>query len=260
MEHIIECSELCFGYEEKKRVLNNVTFSIEKGELITLIGPNGAGKSTFLNCLCGLLKPNSGTINLNGRKISSLSRRQISAIVAYVPQTISVPFDYTVRDFTVMGRAAYYSMIQSPAESDYKKVDAALHRLGIEELSLRPINTLSGGEQQKACIARALVQEAELVILDEPTSALDYGNQIRVLRLIRELSHMGMAILVTSHNPDHALMLGSKVAILDKSGQLEAGTCTDILTSEKLSKLYSTPLLTVYSPLFKRSICLPVGL
>ena len=260
MDHIIECNRLCFGYEPEKYILNNVTFTIGKGELITLIGPNGAGKSTFLNCLCGLLKPDSGTINLNRSSISSLSRRQISKIVAYVPQKTSVPFDYTVRDFTVMGRAAYYSMFQSPTEEDYKKVDTALHRLGIEELSERPINTLSGGEQQKACIARALVQEAELIILDEPTSALDYGNQIRVLRLIRELSCMGMAVLVTSHNPDHALMLESKVAILEKSGHLETGICTDILTSEKLSKLYSTPLLTVYSQPFKRSVCLPIGL
>lgn len=260
MDHIIECDELCFGYEPEKLILDNVTFTIGKGELITLIGPNGAGKSTFLNCLCGLLMPNSGAIKLNGKSISSLSRRQISEIVAYVPQKTSVPFDYSVRDFTVMGRAAYYSMLQSPDENDYRKVDAALHRLGIEQLSERPINTLSGGEQQKVCIARALVQEAELIILDEPTSALDYGNQMRVLRLICELSHMGMAILVTSHNPDHALMLESKVAILDRAGHLETGTCTDILTSEKLSKLYSTPLLTVYSQHFKRSICLPVGL
>lgn len=260
MDHIIECSGLCFGYEPEKRILNNVTFTIDKGELITLIGPNGAGKSTFLNCMCGLLKPDSGTIDLNGSSISNLSRRQISKIVAYVPQKTSVPFDYTVKDFTAMGRAAYYSMFQSPTEEDYKKVDTALHRLGIKELSERPINTLSGGEQQKVCIARALVQEAELIILDEPTSALDYGNQMRVLRLIRELSHMGMAVLVTSHNPDHAFMLESKVAILEKAGQLETGSCADILTSEKLSKLYSTPLLTVYSQPFQRNICLPVGL
>lgn len=260
MGHIIECRELSFGYEAEKSILNNIAFTVDKGELITLIGPNGAGKSTFLNCLCGLLKPTGGTIHLNGNNISALNRRQISMVVAYVPQKTSVPFDYSVRDFTVMGRAGYYSMLQSPGESDYKKVEAALCRLGIEELSERPINALSGGEQQKVCIARALVQEAELIILDEPTSALDYGNQMRVLRLVKELSHMGKAILVTSHNPDHALMLESKVAVLEKTGHLETGNCSDILTSERLSNLYSTPLLTVYSQLFKRSICLPTAL
>mgnify|MGYP004510047715 CR=1 FL=1 len=260
MDHIIECRELCFGYEQDKDILGDISFAIDKGELITLIGPNGAGKSTFLNCLCGLLKPRSGKIMLKGNDISGLSRRQISTVLAYVPQKTSVAFDYSVRDFAVMGRAAYHSMLESPGESDYEKTDAALRMLGIEELSDRPINTLSGGEQQKVCIARALIQEAELIILDEPTSALDYGNQMRVLRLVKELSQMGMAILVTSHNPDHALMLESKVAILEKSGPLEIGACADILTSEKLSRLYSTPLLTVYSPPFERSICLPVGL
>lgn len=257
---LIQCDNINFSYDGKRQILDNVSFSIEKGQLVTLLGPNGVGKSTLLNCITGLLKPQGGKVLLDGKDIFSLSRKSIARKVAYVPQKNSVPFDYLVKEFVVMGRTAHLGILTTPSDHDYKLVDAALLKLGITDLAERQINELSGGEQQKACIARALVQEPALVILDEPTAALDYGNQIKVLNLIKELLGLGFAVIQTTHNPDHCLMLGGHVAILDKQGILETGDCYKVLTEERLKRVYNTDLRLAYVDDVKRITCIPVGI
>lgn len=254
---LIQCNNINFSYDGKRQILNNVSFSIEKGQLVTLLGPNGVGKSTLLNCITGLLKPQNGMVFLDGKDIFSLSRKSIAKKIAYVPQKNNVPFDYLVKEFVVMGRTAHLGILTTPSKHDYKLVDDALLKLGITELAERQINELSGGEQQKACIARALVQEPALVILDEPTAALDYGNQIKVLNLIKELLGLGFAVIQTTHNPDHCLMLGGHVAILDDSGKLELGKCSDIMTEKKLTDVYNTGLRLVYIKEIGRETCVP---
>lgn len=254
---LVQCDNINFSYDGKRQILNNVSFSIEKGQLVTLLGPNGVGKSTLLNCITGLLKPQGGKVFLDGGDIFSLSRKSIARKIAYVPQKNNVPFDYLVKEFVVMGRTAHLGILTPPSEHDYKLVDDALLKLGIADLAERQINELSGGEQQKACIARALVQEPALVILDEPTAALDYGNQIKVLNLIKELLGLGFAVIQTTHNPDHCLMLGGHVAILDASGNLEMGKCSDIMTEKKLTDVYNTDLRLVYIKAIGRETCVP---
>lgn len=254
---LVQCDNINFSYDGKRQILNDVSFSIEKGQLVTLLGPNGVGKSTLLNCITGLLKPQGGKVLLDGKDIFSLSRKSIARKIAYVPQKNAVPFDYLVKEFVVMGRTAHLGILTTPSEHDYKLVDDALLKLGITDLADRQINELSGGEQQKACIARALVQEPSLVILDEPTAALDYGNQIKVLNLIKELLNLGFAVIQTTHNPDHCLMLGGLVAILDASGNLEIGKCSDIMTEKKLTNVYNTDLRLVYIKEIERETCVP---
>lgn len=257
---IVNCKNVSFAYDSEKTVLNNVTFSIEKGQLISLIGPNGVGKSTLLNCIAGLIKPDSGVIELNEKCISTMSAKTIAQNIAYVPQKNATSFDYSVKDFVVMGRTAQMSVLSVPSRNDYIKAQEALERLGVEHLSERSITKLSGGEQQKVCIARALVQEPKLIIMDEPTSALDYGNQMKVLKLIRELASLDYAVLFTTHNPDHSLILKSDVAILKNGGFLEFGKYSDILTQEKLSEVYNTELRLEYIAGIERMACIPKGL
>lgn len=257
---LVQCNNLTFSYDGKRQILNDVSFSIEKGQLVTLLGPNGVGKSTLLNCISGLLKPQKGRVLLNGEEIFSLPRKSIAKKIAYVPQKNSVPFDYSVKEFVVMGRTAHLGLLTVPSERDYKLVDEALLKLGIADLAERQINELSGGEQQKACIARALVQEPALVILDEPTAALDIGNQIRVLNLIKELLWLGFAVIQTTHNPDHCMMLGGKVAILDEFGVLETGMCTDVITEERLKKVYNAEVKLAYIPEIQRKACVAYGI
>lgn len=256
---LVQCNNINFSYDGKRQILDNVSFSIEKGQLVTLLGPNGVGKSTLLNCITGLLKPQRGKVLLDGKDIFTLSRKTIARKIAYVPQKNNVPFDYLVKEFVVMGRTAHLGMLTTPSDHDYKLVDDALLKLGITDLAERQINELSGGEQQKACIARALVQEPALVILDEPTAALDYGNQIKVLNLIKELLGLGFAVIQTTHNPDHCMMLGGTVAILDKEGNLEVDSCEKIMTEERLKRVYNTDLRLVYIDEIQREACVPYG-
>jgi len=260
MAPIIETKNIYFSYNGAENILNNVTFSIEKGHLITLLGPNGAGKSTLLGCICGLNIPQQGEIILCGENISKISRKEIAQKIAYVPQRSSVAFDYSVRDFVVMGRTAHLNMFSIPNDEDYEKTSLALEKLGISHLAFRAVGELSGGEQQKVCIARAIVQEPKLILLDEPASSLDYGNQIRLLKLIKELSSLGYSILMTTHNIDHCLMLESDVAILSSSGHLETGPLSSILTEELLSNVYGTELKLAYIENVKRTVCVPFGL
>ncbi|MFR5932763.1 MAG: ABC transporter ATP-binding protein [Oscillospiraceae bacterium] len=260
MMPIIDAKGISFGYREGHNIFAQVDFSIYPGQLISLLGPNGVGKSTLLNCICGLLKPQCGEIALCGRDISKETRKNIAQKIAYVPQKTSVSFDYSVKKFVVMGRTAHMNLISTPSREDYDRANEAMEELALSELADRPISELSGGEQQKACIARALVQTPKLIVLDEPTSALDFGNQIKVLKLIRKLSDSGYAILMTTHNPDHCIMLGGKVAILDKTGSLEIGNHEAILTETKLSKVYGTDLRMVFVDDIQRTVCVPAGL
>ena len=261
MGEIIECRTVTFRYSpHDKIVIENISFFASEGQLITLLGPNGVGKLTLLDCMCGLIEPCAGTVFLCGNDISKMTQRDIAKIIAYVPQRLSIPFDYSVRDFVVMGRTSHLGILQSPEKEDYRLVEEALEKLEIRDLIERPINMLSGGEQQKVAIARALVQNPKMIILDEPTSALDYGNQVRVLRLVKELSNNNYCVLLTSHNPDQCLMLKSTVAILDRSGRLTMGSCDEVLTEASLSQLYDVKLKLVYSEDFNRVICLPQGI
>ena len=252
---IVECKHVTFGYDRQREILKDVSFAVEKGELLTLLGPNGVGKSTLLNCLTGLLRPQRGEVWLGGSRIETLSRRAIARKIAYVPQKNNAPYDYLVREFVVMGRTAHLGVLATPSAEDYAKAEAALGRLDVAHLADRPITELSGGEQQKFGIARALAQEPELVILDEPTAALDYGNQIKVLHLIRELLGLGFAVIQTTHNPDHCLMLRGRVAVLDRNGGLEAGDWAQIMTEERLSALYETKLRLIGIDEIGRQTC-----
>lgn len=260
MKPIIDVKKISFSYRESKKILKDIDFQIHSGQLVSLLGPNGVGKSTLLNCICGLLNPSSGTIQLCGQDISKVSRKNIAQTIAYVPQKTTVSFDYSVRDFVVMGRTAHMSILAKPTKEDYENAENALKELSILDLADRAISELSGGEQQKACIARALVQTPKLIVLDEPTSALDFGNQLKVLKLIKHLSETGYAILLTTHNPDHCMMLGGDVAILDKSGSLECGNYSEILTEKRLSDAYNTDLKLVYVEELNRVTCIPAGI
>ena len=154
-----------------------------------------------------------------------------------------------------MGRTSHMGFFSAPSSDDYRQSERALEQLDLLRLKNRPISELSGGEQQKVCIARAIVQMPKLIIMDEPTSALDYGNQIKVLKLVKELSASGYAVLITTHNPEHPLLLNSDVWLLERSGTLSAGTCDEMLTEEKLIKLYDTNIRVTHIDSLNRRAC-----
>ena len=241
---LVDVQGVNFAYPGHSQVLHDVTFKVQPGELVALLGPNGAGKSTLLNCIMNLLTPQSGSIYLDGRANVRMERREIAQMVAYVQQSVDVTFGYTVRDYAVMGRTPFLKMYMPPSADDYAIVDDALERLGVGHLSQRVYSELSGGQRQLIDVARAIVQQPRLILFDEPTSALDYGNQIKVLKMVDELSRAdGFAAVMTTHNPDHPILLDSSVCLLGRDGRLRKGSVDEIMQEDILEEVYQAKLI-----------------
>ena len=258
---IYEIKNLTFTYPgTEKKILDNISLSLRKGEVLCILGPNGAGKTTLLNCMAGLLVPQAGEISLCGRNINEMSGKEIAAAAGYVPQLHTPAFDYTVADFVLMGSAPRVGMFAKPKESETIRAYDALARMGIAHLADRSYMEISGGERQQALIARAIVQEPEVILFDEPTAHLDYGNQHRVLKLINEMSEQGFSIVITTHNPDHALLLDDCVAIVEKNGRITSGKSREILTEENLCWIYGIDLKLMYIEQLNRCCCLVPGI
>jgi iron complex transport system ATP-binding protein len=233
----LELRDLAFGYGAT-RIGSGVTLTLEGGEVLALLGPNGAGKTTLFKTILGLLAPQSGEVRVNGRPVSALSGAERARAIAYVPQAHAALFPFETLDVVMMGRAAHLAPFSSPGPGDRRIATAALDRLGIVHLASRPYTELSGGERQMVLIARALAQEPAILVMDEPTASLDYGNQMRVLSRIRSLAAEGMAVVLSTHNPDHVFMIADRVALLHQGALAALGAPQDVLTPQRLKLLY----------------------
>jgi iron complex transport system ATP-binding protein len=252
---ILEVGNLSFHYHNSRTIFHDVSFSVDKGEVISILGTNGSGKSTLLNCIANLFKPESGEILLNGQPMSKMHLRDVARLIGYVPQIHLPAYAYTVREFTVMGRTPYIGAFGTPAAKDYRIADEVLERMGIVHLRDKPYTEISGGERQQVMIARVIAQQPQLILLDEPTAHLDYGNQYRVVQMIRQLAAEGYALIMTTHNPEHAIILNGKVAILNREGVLGVGQAAETLSAETLTNLYGLSIKTMYDDDAKRSVC-----
>lgn len=253
---LLEIQDLSFSYDHKRSIFSQVSFSLKKGEIFTILGSNGAGKSTLLNCVSNLLTPAGGRVLLEGQPIGSIPLRTVAQKVGYVPQMGLSSFSYTVRDYVVMGRAPYLGILNVPGVEEYDRVDAVLEKMSITNLADKIFTQISGGERQQVQIARALVQEPEIILLDEPTNHLDYGNQIKVLKIIHDLAQDGIAVVMTTHMPDHAILLDGTVGILDREGHMTVGPADEIVSEEALQTLYQTDLHLLYIEQLGRVACL----
>ena len=165
-------------------------------------------------------------------------------------------YAFQVRDYIAMGRAPHLGLFRRPGREDLERVDRAMEDLGIAHLARKPCTQLSGGERQMVSVCRAVVQEPRLILFDEPTSALDFGNQARTISLIKRLSLRGYAVLMTTHNPDHAVMLDGTVGVLDREGRLRTGSAEEIVTEELLSRVYRIPVVISHVERAGRKACL----
>ena len=258
---IYDLKNLRFAYSNVKRnILDNVSLTLDEGEILCILGPNGAGKTTLLNCMAGLLKPNEGEIFLCGKKMSSMTFREIAQKISYVQQSHNPVFSYPVLHYVTMGRAPQIGLFRKPSAKDKQAAWDALAILGITHLAYKPYTEISGGERQQATIARAIVLEPKAILFDEPTAHLDYGNQLRVLKVIKDMANRGFSVVMTTHNPDHALLLGGTVAILNREGHLEIGNYKEIITEERLQGLYNTKIRLLTVPESTRLTCVPPDL
>ena len=261
MESVYEVRNVTFrypGYDTK--VLSGASLDLSRGDILCILGPNGAGKTTLLNCMAGLLRPESGEIKLCGKDISTLKEKEIAALAGYVPQIHTPAFDYRVIDFVLMGMAPGTGMFQRPGREDEQKCRDVLESMGLLHLAEKSYLDISGGERQQLLIARAVVREPEVVLFDEPTAHLDYGNQHRVLRRIKKMASEGYSVVITTHNPDHALLLGDKAAIVSRNGEIIQGSCSEIITEEVLSSVYDMDIRIRYIEELGRTACLVPGL
>jgi iron complex transport system ATP-binding protein len=219
-------------------ILHGVELSVRAGEWVTVIGPNGAGKSTLLRAIGGLL-PFAGSISLLGTPSERLRRRDRARLVATVPQSPVVPPGMAVLDYVLLGRNPFIRFLGRESRSDLEVVDGVLERLDLMRFADRPMTTLSGGERQRAFLARALAQEAALLLLDEPTSALDIGHQQEVLDLVDKLrADRGLTVLATMHDLSIAGEYAQRMVLLARGRVAAAGPPREVLTEGLLSEHY----------------------
>lgn len=235
---MLAVEELVCGYYPGRPVIGPLSFRVQKGEIVCILGPNGVGKTTLFKTVLGILRPLGGRILLKGRDTRAYSVKEFARVAAYVPQGHVPPFPYAVRDVVVMGCNPNMNEFSPPREKELHTAEQMLERMGIAALADRDYTELSGGERQLVMIARALAQDAELLVMDEPGAHLDYGNETRVLEQIKSLSRLGYTIIMVSHVPGHAFLYADRVAAMGWDGFFAEGRPEDVLTEETLARLY----------------------
>jgi iron complex transport system ATP-binding protein len=244
---LLEVRDLAFGYP-RHPVGRDVAFCVEPGEVLALLGPNGSGKTTLFRTILGWLPSLAGTVVLAGEPLARWSRARLARQLGYVPQAHAGLFAFSVLDVVLMGRTAHLPALGVPSRRDREVALASLDTLGIAALAPRVYTELSGGERQLVLVARALAQEAGLLVMDEPTASLDFGNQIRVLDEIVALAGRGIAVLMSTHHPDQARRVAGRVALLKRGRIVGEGTPDTLLSVAELARLYDVDPSRIASP------------
>jgi iron complex transport system ATP-binding protein len=220
-------------------ILKEVDFSVRAGGMNTILGPNGSGKTTLFRCITGLWKQQRGEILFENKDISRISHAERAKIFAVVPQEHEPPFPYSVLDVVLMGRVSHVGLFASPTSDDYEIAEKAIQTVGISHLRDRAYTKISGGERQLVLIARALSQEAPILLLDEPTSHLDFRNQVVVLKKVREITReKGRTVLMTLHDPNLAMLFSDNVVVLNGGSVICTGSPDEVITEDTMKKVY----------------------
>ena len=232
----LKVKEMEFSYASTP-VLENVCMELAPSEILGIVGPNGAGKSTLLRCIDRILKPQRGSILLDGQEIKEMSRMEIARRMGYVPQTSTRVFPATVFDTVLMGRRPHLGWRSN--EQDVEKVLEVLKLLDIVEFALRDFNEISGGQQQKVLIARALAQEADILLLDEPTSNLDIRHQLEAMDIIKKLvKEKGISAIMAIHDLNLGSRYSDRIIMLNGGTIIDAGNPASVLTPENIKQVY----------------------
>jgi iron complex transport system ATP-binding protein len=234
---VLETRGLQIGYPGKI-VGQGIDLALARGQILCLLGPNGSGKTTLFKTMLGLLAAQQGEIRIGGKALGTLTRRQIAQHAAYVPQAHAAYFPFRVLDMVLMGRTAHLGLFAAPDARDRELAGDALDLLGIGDLADIEYTRLSGGQRQLVLIARAIAQDAGLIVMDEPTASLDFGNQVIVLSEVKRLASRDVAIILSTHDPDHALSIADRVALLDRGRLIAQGAPEATLLPDRLREVY----------------------
>lgn len=243
MSVALQCQNLQFSFSKAPQ-LADIHLNFQEGEFVGLIGANGAGKSTLLQLLLGLLKADSGEVLLHGENINRIKRREIAKQLAFVPQSIELPFAFSVQQLVAMGRNPYLGAFELETRFDKELIKQAMHQTDITHLQDRHVNTLSGGEKQRVIIARALAQQSPTILLDEPIASLDICHQLTTLQLIKTLTQSGKTAITALHDLNLAARYCDRLILIGKrldgiTTILTDGSPEEVITIENLKKYFS---------------------
>jgi iron complex transport system ATP-binding protein len=225
--------------------VHGVSLAVQSGEWLALIGPNGAGKTSALRAMCRLVAF-TGDVSLDGRSILQMSRREVAQVIAFVPQTPITPAELTVAEYTLLGRTPYVAYLGEEGRADRLAAQRALDRLELRSFADRPLGSLSGGELQRAVLARALAQEAPILLLDEPTTALDLGRQQQVLELVDSLRDDGLTVVATLHDLTLAGQYADRLVLLDRGEVVAEGAPEDVLSAPNVASYYGANVRVIH--------------
>jgi iron complex transport system ATP-binding protein len=233
-------------------VLRNVSFHVPKRDFFIIIGPNGSGKTTLMKIISGILKPQNGELKILNRSIDQYHRKALARTIAFVPQMTFADFPFTVTEIVLMGRSPYLGMLGLEGENDLEIAHQAIKFTGLENLAHRKLDQLSGGEQQRVFIARAICQEPDIILLDEPTASLDLAYQVRIMDLMEKLkTEKGITIVMVSHDVNLAAMYADHLLLLHNGQVMCQGLPDEVITYQTLEAAYGCTLLVDESPLGK---------
>lgn len=245
--HILSIENINFKYGETN-ILSDVSFSVAEGEICGLLGPNGSGKTTLLKCINRILESGTGSIKIRGLDVSRLSRREISRLIAVVPQELNIMFSFTALHMVLMGGSGRYGFSGIPCRKDYINAGEILEELNIGHLAERKYNELSGGEKQMVLIAKALFQRAEVLLLDEPISHLDFKRQYTIMELIKKITaEKGLTTLITLHDPNIAGRYCHRLVMLNDGNIAHQGLRDTVFHSESLGAIYDMKIRIEYT-------------
>ena len=255
---IISLSNISFKYSGGTRtIFQKFSLEIQSGTITAILGPNGSGKTTLLHLILGHLKPTGGVVLLGRRPRQHYSRRDFGKLIGLVSQDEYIPFNFTVLEYVLLGRAPHMQLLQTPQTKDIDFAENALQELDLASFSHTPIQSLSGGERQLVMIARALVQQPSILLLDEPTSHLDLSNRNRVLTILRTLAQRNVTIVFTTQHPDTAIAVAENGVLMREGNTLATGPIANVLTAANLTATYGVPI-EVYEVAGKRVIVDPL--
>ena len=233
-----------------RAVLRHISFSVAQGDFFVIIGPNGSGKTTLMRAIAGILSRQTGQINIFERRMSGYKRKEFARLIAFVPQGLPTDFPFTVAEMVLMGRAPYNSTLGIETEKDYLISEQAMRFTEVAHLAGRKLDQLSGGEQQRVFIARAICQEPKILLLDEPTASLDLAHQVRIMDLMEKLrADKGVTVVMVSHDINLAAMYGGRLLLLRDGQIVSLGPPEEILDFKTLEDAYGCKLLVDNSPL-----------
>jgi iron complex transport system ATP-binding protein len=233
-------------------VLRNVSFHIPKRDFFIIIGPNGSGKTTLMKIMSGILEPQNGELKILNRSIDQYHRKALARTIAFVPQMTFADFPFTVTEIVLMGRSPYLGMLGLEGENDLEIARQAIAFTGLENLAHRKLDQLSGGEQQRVFIARAICQEPDIILLDEPTASLDLAYQVRIMDLMEKLkTEKGITVVMVSHDVNLAAMYADHLLLLHNGQVMCQGLPDEVITYQTLEAAYGCTLLVDESPLGK---------